>query len=409
MNIYPREWRETKKYLTYGHLPSPGFTHQRSNLSTVCLEAMLTNRIPVLPKNFTLSAVHNPAGPVVSSWDRYWDISKTTVYIYRYYPFSKQIIHQATYPIPVLWVDDLDGYISKKYYKIISRERLGDLDLDKYELIYRKPATDWWSFDSPESPYNQSKQETAKEAFQSIRDKYQEKIFFHRKPSVEVWTVVNDIVEQLGKDFWAIHIRRNDMLNWPNSHSACSSNMPWIITNLDCANLDKHTPVFLMTDERDPLYLLPLQKKFNIVRVNDFKSYQSIHDKYPDDNYLYFWIESLIFLHAKRRYQTAKYAGLGFGYKFMHLLEPKLEKINRLPSHQPLPAKDKLKYFSDFSLKKQNDFFKKYLKMKPLFSSAKYRFIERGMNKILPLLSLKYKLMNTLLSLKVSLGKYIKK
>ena len=411
MNIYPKAWRETKKYLTYGHLPSPGpgFTHQRSNLSTVCLEAVLTNRIPVLSKNFTLSAVHNPAGSVVSSWDRYWDISKTMVYIYRYYPLSKQMIYQATYPIPVLWSDDLDDYISKKSYKIISREILGNSDLDEYELIYRKPVSEWWSFDFPESSYNQSKQKITKEAFPLPRDKYQEKIFFHRKPSVEVWTVVNDIVEQLGRDFWAIHIRRNDMLNQPNSHSACASDMPWIITNLDCANLDKHTPVLLMTDERDPLYLLPLQKKFNIIRVSDFKLYQNIRDKYPDDNYLRFWIESLIFFHAKRRYQTAKYAGLGHGYKFMHFLKPKLEKINHLPSHHPLLAEDKLKYFSDFSLKKRDSFFNKYLKNKSLFSSSGYRFMERVVNKVLPFHPLRYKLAKNLFRLRFSLNRYIKK
>ena len=415
MTIYPKTWRETKKYLTYGHLPSkPGFTHQRGNLNIVCLEAVLTNRIPVFSKNLTLSVVHNPAGPVLSSWDRYFDISKTTAYIYRYYPFSQQMIHQATYTIPVLWLDDLDDYINRKSHRVIFKETLDNPipDLDKYELIYRKPANDWWSFDYPRNPYNKSNQKSNKEVFQLTRDRYKEKIFFHRKPSAEVWEVANDIIEQLGRDYWAIHIRRNDMLNQPHSHPACASNIPWIITNLECANLDKHTPVFLMTDERDPSYLLPLQKKFNIVRAGDFKSYQDIHDKYLDDNFLYFWIESLVFFHAKRRYQTAKFSGRDIGYKFMHFLQPKLEKYNYLPSHYSLPTKDKLKYSSDLSLERGGGFFNKWLKIRPFFFSRKYRFVARVMNKIhkiLPLLPLKYKFIESLLRLRLSLNRRSKK
>ena len=410
MSIYPKTWLETKKYLTYGHLPSdPGFTHQRGNLNIVCLEAVLTKRIPVLSKNLTLSVTHNPAGPVLSSWDRYFDISKTTAHIYHYYPFTKQMIHQVTYTIPVLWVDDLDDYISRKFHKVIFRESLKNPDLDKYELIHRKPTNTWWSADSPIGRYNQSKQESNKEVFQLTRDKYQEKIFFHRKPTIEIWAVVNDIVEQLGGDFWAIHIRRNDMLNQPNSHGACASNVPWIITNLECASLDKHTPIFLMTDEKDPLYLLPLQKKFNIVRASDFKSYQNICDKYLDDNFLCFWIESLVFFHAKRRYQTDKFSGRDIGYKFMHFLQPKLEKYNYLPPHYPLPTKNKEKYFSDLSLKRKGWFLNKWLKKSPLFFPRKYRFMERVVNKISLFLPLKYKFIKNLLRLRLSLNRQSKK
>ena len=388
MTIYPKTWRETNKYLTYGHFPpNPGLSHQVSNLSTVCMEAVRTNRIPVFSKKFTLSKIHNPAGPVLSSWDRYMDITKTMAYIYRYYPFSKQIILQAIYPIPVLWLADLDGWIDRKYHRTIFKEILRDSDLNEDELIYRKPATDWWTFDFPESQYNRTKGKIAKKAVQLAHNNYEERIFFHRRPSAEVSAVVDNIVKKIGKNFWAIHIRRNDVLT--NSgrayvHAAYASNISWISVNLKCALLDKDTPIFLMTDEKDPLYSFDLQEKFNVVRAADFNSYKNLIAKYPDDNFLCFYIEKLIYTHAKRRYKTAIHSGEEF--EFISFPDPAYKKLNFLPPHYPLPVNCKKKYLSYLSLEKKH----KYL------------------NKYQAILSLKYILSKTILQLRSKLGLGVK-
>ena len=402
---YPKIWKETKKYLAYESRPNySGFLHQWADLDIVCLEAALTNRIPVLSKKLTLPSHHNPAGPALSSWERYWDIEETKIYIYRYYPFSKRIIHQTTYPIPVLWIDDLSGWISKKSHKIVSTEALQDSCLAECELIYRKlPSHKWPSyFDGIQS--TNLTHIIIKKIYQLARYGYLEKAFFHRKPSSEIWAVVVDIVKQLEANFWAIHIRRNDTLvgsvasSYP--HAKYASNIPWIVANLNCAGLNKNTPIFLMTDERNPLYLSALEKKLNIIHASDFKAYQNLVEKYPDDNFLCFQIERLIYLHAKRRYRTATYWGEVF--EFTPFPEPICEILNHLPPHYPLPVDRKRKYFSYLSLEGNYNHKIKWELARLYFKLAAHPLSKRSPS----LLSLRYSLAQKILQLRLKLRRY---
>ena len=372
MIIYPKSWNKTKKYLTYGHLSNkPGFLHQSANLNTVCLEATLANRIPVLSKKFTLSKIHNPAGSISSSWDRYWDLKKTKAYIYRYYPFPKHVIHQATYSVPTLWLDDLSDWMSKNPHRVTSAKELIKAD-DTCKVIYRKPSVSIWSWSLRDFQPSSLGDKVTKKLYKLIQYGYSEQIFFHRKPSVEVWAVVDDIIKQLGSNFWAIHIRRNDVLK---RHSPLqtkhASNMSWVIGNLKVARMDRNTPLFVMTDEQDSSYLLPLQEEFNIIRATDFKSYKKIITKYPNDNFLCFCIERLIYLQARRRYKTAAYRGEAF--EFMPFLKPVYERLNYLPPYCPLPVNCKKRYFSCLSLERKYRLSNKW----PALLSLKYRFAQR--------------------------------
>ena len=402
MIFYPRTWQKTKKYLTYGCLSdSHGFIHQCGHLNTVCLEATLTNRIPVLSKKITLSSVHNPAGSFVSSWDRYWDLEETKACIYRYYPFSRKVMHQATYPVPVLWLNDLDNWISNRQHETVSTEVLADSSLREYESVYRKLPSDLWVRDFRNIQQGDLIHEITKKIYNLLRYRYQEKMFFYRKPASEVWAVVADIIRQLESEFWAIHIRRNDVLKNPGlPHARHASTMPWIISNLECARLDKNTPIFLMTDEKDSLYPLPLQEKFNVVRAIDFKSYNDLVAKYPNDNYLRFHIERLIYLHAKRRYKTATYWSQRFN--IMSFSEPVLEMSNYLPPHQPLPIDCKEKYFSSLSLEGNYSNHRIKEKLASLSSKlATYPLLSR-----LPsLLPLRYSFAQNMLQLRLKLSK----
>ena len=356
MAIYPKIWHETERYLTYGPLPEgPGLLHLQRNLDGVCLEALLTNRIPVLPKNITLPSVHNPAGFALSSWDRYWDIKETKACLYCYNFSTKRMTHQATYPVPVLWVDDLDDWINRRPHKTVFKKAPVISHLDECKLVYRKLYSAWWSQGFDDNKYTNSSENVT-------RKTYTENIFFHRKPAAEVWAVVDDIVKQLGADFWAIHIRRNDALYTPeNPHATDASKMPWIIANLECAELDKDTPLFVMTDEKDPLYLRPLKKKFNIILIDKFKSFQDIISKYPGDNFLHFYIERLIYFHAKKTYKTAK----DKGDVFMHFPEPTLIQFNRIAPHYSTPVDSEEKYFSYLALERKSRWLNKYPSLFP--------------------------------------------
>ena len=369
---YPKSWRETKKYLAYDHLTynssgdSHGFLHQWTELNAICLDAILANRIPVLPRNLTLSKFHNPAGSLLSSWDRYWDLKETKFILYYFYPFSGKIVHQATYSVPVFWVDDIKDWISKKSHKVVSTEVPTDLSSIECELVYRRLSSpSLWSqhFKKIRSGYFTYRK--VKKYYQLMRYQYLEKAFFHRKPSPEVWAVVADIVKQLGSGFWAIHIRRNDLLNNPiYPHSKYASNISWITANLECTGLNKETVLFLMTDERDSSYLLSLQEKFNIVRATDFMSYKNLTAKYPGDNFLCFHIERLIYMHAKRRYRTATHSSGAF--EFISFLEPVYEKLNYLPPYHPLPVNCKKKYFSYLSLERKHRLLNQWPALLPL-------------------------------------------
>ena len=364
---YPESWRKTEKYLAYDHLTnSPGFLHQLAELNAVCLDAIRANRIPVLPRKLILSRPHNPFNSFLSSWDRYWDLEETIFILYRYYPFSKRALQQATYTVPILWVDNISNWIKEKPHKIISTEVLTNSNLTEYKLIYRKiPSSILWSQHFNDIQCGDLTYRMIQKNYQLIRYQYVEKAFFHRKPSSEVWAVVVDIVKQLGEDFWAIHIRRNDLLTNPyQPHSGYASNMSWIITNLKCAELNKNTAVFLMTDEQDSSYTLPLQEKFNIIRAEDFKIYKDLIAKYPDDNFLCFHVERLVYMHAKRRYKTATHFDGAF--EFIPFPKPVYTKINYYPPHYPLPTGRKGRYFSYLSLERKNKLLNKWPTLLPL-------------------------------------------
>ena len=413
MIVYPKKWHKTEKYLAYDHLAGhSGFLHKMSDLDTLCREAVLTNRIPALSKNFTLSEFHNPAGPISSSWERYWDLTETTAYIYRYYPFSKQMIYQTNYSIPVLWLEDIDNWIDKKSYRSLTIERLINSGLDECELIYRKLSGRWRPGAFHRIYATQSDKERLKELYQLIRYGHWEEICFHRKPSLEVGTVVDDIVRQLGADFWAIHIRRSDVLYHPyRPHSRHASYMPWVIANLKCARLDNNIPLFLMTDERDPAYLVPLQKEFSVVRAADFKSYRNLSSKYEDDNFLCFHIERLIFQRAKRRYKNI--GCFCSEYEFIHFPKPMLTKLNRLPSYSSLSGNCELKCISYLSLERRSPRREPIIEKKSLTNIltiekkwpyrplSKYSYINKIANKLLQrLLLLKYSFARGMLYLK---------
>ena len=422
MITYPKKWHKTEKYLAYDHLEKhSGFLHKMSDLDTLCREAVLANRIPVLSKNFLLSEFHNPAGSIPSSWERYWDLKETTAYIYRYYLFSKQMVYQTNYSIPVLWLDDIDDWIDKKSYRSLMTERLINSGLDECELIYRKLSGRWRPGAFHKIYTTQSNKEFLKEFYQLIRYGYWEEICFHRQPSLEVWTVVDDIVRQLGTDFWAMHIRRSDVLYHPHRpHTRHASYIPWVMANLKCARLDSSTPLFLMTDERDPVYLTPLQKKFNVIQATDFESYRNLASKYKDDNFLCFHIERLIFQQAKRRYKNI--GCFCSEYEFVHFPKPMLIKFNQLPPYSSLSDDCELKYISYLSLerrslKRETPIEKKSLKniltikkKWPYTPLSKDPYINQGVNRVLQRsLLIKYGFAQIILHLRLGLRRCLEK
>ena len=366
-----------KKYLTFGSsLKGPGFLHLWANICAVCIEALYYKRIPVLSPKLYMHKNYSLVGDGLwSSWDRYWDISELNIFTYKiiYSLFYKRVEFKKKSAFPVLWVDDIERWLSENNYKIIAEKLSGEEadETSQANILYHKSsARVWGNVISTKEP-NKKLSKILKKIPKIFIKSTQDVICIHAKPTPEIWAVVDDIVKQLGVDFWAIHIRRNDVLtNRAYIHSAHASNIPWIVTNLKCAKLNKNIPVFVMTDEKDPFFLLPLQKIYNIIRANNFNSYQKLIAKYPGDNFLCFHIERLIYLHAKRRYKTATYWGESL--EFMPFLEPQLEKLNHLPPHYPLPANCTKRYFSYLSLERKYKFLNKW----PSHLSLRYSFAQ---------------------------------
>ena len=381
-----------EKYLTFGSsVKGPGFLHLWTNICAVCIEALHYKRIPVLSPKLYMHKNYSPVGDELwSSWSRYWDISELNAYTYKVANslFYKRIEFKRKSTFPVLWVNDIEEWLSKNNHKVII-ERLSEKkekEISQPNILYHKYSGRVWREGRIAKTSNKKFFCFVKKIPKLFIESTQEVICIHAKPTPEIWTVVNDIVKQLGVDFWAIHIRRNDVLtNRAYIHSTYASSIPWIIANLECAKLNKDIPVFLMTDEKDSSYLLPLQKRFNIIRAKGFRSYQNLIAKYPGDNFLCFHIERLIYLHAKRRYKTATY--WGGALEFIPFLEPQLEKLNYLPPHYPLPINCEKKYFSYFSLER------------------KYKFLNNWSSH----LSLRYFFAQNMLQFKCSLREYFMK
>ena len=364
-----------ERYLTYGPLEGEyGFLHQWNNIHAVIKESWSYKRTAVLPKNVYLSKFHNFSGGMWSSWDRYWDISELDIYTYQSirFLFSKQIKFKKKSTLSILWLNDIKKWLSERPHKMIIRESLKEItgEIAQVNVLYRQPSHIVWAHNIP----------AVKNGFfnnlgrriKLFPNRVRGITLIHAKPASEVGAVVSDIVGQLGQDFWAIHIRRNDVLEHPNHmHSIYASAMPWVIANLKCARLAHTIPIFLMTDEKKSSYLLPLQKKFKIVRVTDFESFQNLFAKYPSDNFLRFHIEKLIFDQAKRRYKTATY----WGEKLEAISYPKpaVRKLNFLPPHYPISTGSEEKYFSYLSLEKKN----KWLDKWPSLLLARYHFAQK--------------------------------
>ena len=411
-NIKMRRALTPKKYLTYGPFPNRfGFIHLWYNVEIVCLESLYHKRIPVLPRTLYLPEIHNPAGGMWSSWDKYWDMSELNVYIYQYTRclFRERIKLEEKIMLPTLWLNDIEMWLNTREHRMITKklpqletwlntrdysiitEKLSqkiEAKIAQSNVLYRKPWQGWWGAYPPiskiEGIFVKSIKKIKKIIQLLIKPNqllvklvpkkvyvHLKPTFIHLKPTPEVWAVVDDIVQRLGNDFWAIHIRRNDVLKHLQSHAMYASNLSWMTVNLECARLKKNTPLFIMTDEQDPLYLLPLEKKFSIIRAGDFKSFQNLTAKYPNDNFLRFHVERLIFLHAKRRYKTAEYFDQTLD--FMPFQEPRLDQLKYLSPHYSLPTSCEEKYFSSFSLKHKYRILNKWPSLLPV----RYHFSQK--------------------------------
>ena len=351
---------QLERYLTYGPLDGKrGFLHQWNNICITCTESLYNKRIPVLPRIFTLPESHNPAGSIDTHWDRYWDIENMRAGIFRY-TSSDKILDANFFPFYCLWVDDVEDWLSKKSHKIIETRSLRhnpfkDQSVKMSEILYIKPHTRLWRLINSD---HEGKQILKRNFLEKVtrrlkhHDITSKEIFIAASPSREVCEVVEDIVAHLGKHFWALHVRRGDLLVAPRMqmkypHAPYASSIPWILANLECSGLSKDTPIFLMTDERKPGYFDALYKKFNIMQATDFESFRKASAFYPKDNFFRYHIERQVYLQAARRYRTATYYGRKLEFSLWP--ERQVRFVHELPPHAPMPAHRRGAYLSYLS------------------------------------------------------------
>lgn len=115
-------------------------------------------------------------------------------------------------------------------------------------------------------------------------------------PSTEVLRLAAAASERLGRDYCAVHVRRDDMLS-----------MTDLYPNLDrdtqpdriAQTLAPHVPpggrVLILTNERDHAFFAPLRSHFEVFQYFDFPELGALVDCDTPDNFMLFEVEKRLF------------------------------------------------------------------------------------------------------------------
>ena len=271
---------ENTTYLFYYHHVRAGINHLKANLKIYLLEAGELNRTCVLT-NPDFAEQHNNGIKVNESWAKYIEFEKST--------FPKQIDY-------IFYNDFLKKQFSKKEILIVSGNyKIKPKKNKKYRVIIRNIGY---------TPSLFSRFEFTEELpiFKLARKL---PILFY--PAKRIIDEAKIVLEQIPKNFCAVHMRRGDMLK--NFNFANNLSPQNVIRKLQEYNPQK-LPVYLMTNEPNKNYYNNLNNKFKVYHYYNFNNLIQVAEE--KDNYLLYEIEQFIFSKAKIKIETFKHSKFSF-------------------------------------------------------------------------------------------------
>jgi len=127
-------------------------------------------------------------------------------------------------------------------------------------------------------------------------------------PSPEVAELAGEIIRQLPPDYYAVHIRRGDMLQINPCLKTLTS--PKAVSRaLAQAGVVPDAPLYLMSDEKNRRWLQALRKQWpGMLHYTDFpRLVELVHAPRKEaDNYFLFCVEQQILQHAAKAFHTRK-------------------------------------------------------------------------------------------------------
>ena len=338
MNEKGKNYSGTVGYLTYGPaVQEAGMKHQWNNIKAVCREAVACGRCVVADLKVHIPTLHNSHGKSVAGWDRYWDLSSIRACTF----LNRQV---RSVPLNIIWEKNIEEWLSNNnQHSLQSYEIIGDCHSEK-KFLHRQIAEPSWS--NNRIPLTADQLLSLNKQLGAVGQ--ENDIIIEARPSDAVRSAVKDIIQAIGSDYWGIHIRRNDFLyRYAGAEKVSSST--WIIANLISAGLTKHTPLFVMTDEKDPAYLSSLRKQFRVVTFWDFPSGHDLAEKYPGDDFIVYHTERQIWMQAHRLYKCPYEA---FDYnRFFHSLDDDVQlqhvQYQKIPAYSPFMRNDGGPFYSE--------------------------------------------------------------
>ena len=249
--------------------------HWRSNLTVLCRESVATGRWATLPR-LNLDPRHNLGIAKAWRWETYFDLR------------AGRLVDPDTgaeQPLPL--VDHLPQ--AANTLTLDPGEPMPK-DAHRWDLIVRRVGA-LFRRDVPRDA--RSSRSRARLAL---------------PPSAEVVRLARPVIDQLGAHgagFAAVHVRRGDRLHgWQWRRRTSFTHVSRMLRRF---GVDAETPVYVLSDERDPRYWAQMQSRCRLRRYWDFQELAdlvSTANGLEPDNYLLFEVEKEILRHAGVRIGT---------------------------------------------------------------------------------------------------------
>jgi hypothetical protein len=123
--------------------------------------------------------------------------------------------------------------------------------------------------------------------------------------SALVHSLAQAVKAELGANYCAMHVRRDDMLAMKEQYPNLDTDTrPDNIIKVLRANLAPASRVYVMTNERDTTFFDPLRAEYELHQYFDFPALRTLIECEEPDNFLLFEVEKQLFEHAPVKVHT---------------------------------------------------------------------------------------------------------
>ena len=277
MSPHQARHRTRERYLCYDPVRHPphGLGHAMTNLKCLMMEAVALGRLGIVPP-LNLSRGHNAGTNLAWRWEKYFDLPAGRLVDLE--SGSSQAIPVATHP-PASFGTSLT----------VSLRRRVPRRAESVELIIRRVHP----FHPNSVPF-------------SIRPRT---VRLWLPPSAAAAELAGPVIERLRSlphGYVAVHVRRGDRL-LHDRRWADATTPERVCAKLRDHGIGRDTPVYILSNERDPAFWEALRGCCRMYRHLDFPHLAAVvsqEDGQHPDNYLLFVAEWEIMQHARLRIGT---------------------------------------------------------------------------------------------------------